>query len=342
MKIWLDADNGPHVLIMRPLVAEFTRRGHEVRFTARNRSGTCELLDLYGLPYTVVGGDSGAGTWRKVSATLSRAAALAAAMRRWAPDVSFGHGSRPLPLASLLLRVPSVTMYDYEWVDPRIFNLFCRNILLPSVVDPERCREAGIRRSRVRRYPGYKEHLYLDSRELEPLPIQQDLGLDPACVHVLVRPPATHAHYHNPEAETILAEILAQVAARSDVQIVFLQRGPDQLGMVDGLPADRLVVPRRVYDGPSLIAAMDLVVSGGGTMTREAAILGVPSYTYFRGRTGRVDESLERAGRLVFLRSREEVAGKLELQRRSETLDRPASGELVRTICDAVESAASA
>ena len=76
MKIWFDADNGPHVLIMRPLVAELERRGHEVVFTARDRTKTCQLLDMYGFSYRKVGGEYGRGMSGKVRGTLGRAGEL--------------------------------------------------------------------------------------------------------------------------------------------------------------------------------------------------------------------------------------------------------------------------
>jgi hypothetical protein len=104
MKIWFDADNGPHVLIMYPLVAELTRRGHEVVFTARDRTKTCQLLELYGLSYLKVGAEYGKGMSGKVKGTLGRAWDLARVMRGSGAAVSFGHGSRALPLASRLLR----------------------------------------------------------------------------------------------------------------------------------------------------------------------------------------------------------------------------------------------
>ncbi len=340
LRIWFDADNGPHVLILRPLAAELTRRGHQVSFTARDRAGTCELLDLYGLAFARVGREFGTGRWHKVGGTLGRAAVLARRARRWRPDVSFGHGSRSLPLASALLGIPSVTMYDYEWVDPTLFNVLCRTILLPDVVDPARCADAGIRGTRVRRYPGLKEHLYLGDQALEPAPVQADLGLRPDRVKVLLRPPATKAHYHNPDAEILLQEILRLLVAREDVQVVFLSRDPSQVELLGDIPRERVIMPQRVYDGPSLVAAMDLVISGGGTMTREAAVLGVPSYSYFRGRTGRVDESLESAGRLVMLRSAAEVPAKLQLTRRTAPVSAPDSAALVGFICDAIEAAA--
>jgi predicted glycosyltransferase len=72
-------------------------------------------------------------------------------------------------------------------------------------------------------------------------------------------------------------------------------------------------VPAGAIDAQSLIAQSDLVVSGGGTMNREAVALGVPVYSTFQGRLGAVDEVLIREGRLRQLARAEE----LELSPRS-------------------------
>jgi len=339
MKIWLDVDNGPHVLIMHPLANELKRRGHDIAFTARDRANSCELLDLYGLPYRTVGTEYGASVVDKIRGTLGRSLALARAMHGWKADVSFGHGSRALPPASRLLGVPSVTMYDYEWVDPKLFAWFCHTILLPDSIDPERCRQAGIPAHRVSRFPGVKECLYLDGRPLDPAFIQSDLGLEPERVNVLLRPPATNAHYHNPEAEVLLETLLGHLAAHPEVQLVYLCRSEDQMALLGTFPRDRVIIPKRVYDGPSLVAAMDLMISGGGTMTREAAVLGVPSYSFFRGKLGRVDEQLEKDGGLMMLRSRNEIASKVVIARRPAALTVPDSRPLIQAICDSIEAA---
>jgi predicted glycosyltransferase len=341
VKIWFDADNGPHVLILKPLARELQRRGHEVVFTARDRTRTCELLDLYGLPYRKVGGVYGKGMWNKVRGTLGRAAHLAAVMRGQGCDVSFGHGSRALPPASRLLGVPTLTMYDYEWVDPRLFNTCCRAILLPDAIDAGRCREAGVADAKVVRFPGLKEELYLADAPLDPQAVARDLELRLDAVKVLLRPPATDAHYHNPEAEAVLEAILERLAGRDDLDLVYLARSADQQAFLAGHDLARTIVPQRVYDGPSLVAAMDLVIGGGGTMTREAAVLGVPACSFFRGRLGRVDETLEQEGRLLMLRRPEEAAT-LPLIPRTEPAVAPDNAPLVAWICDRIERAATA
>src|SRR6185369_6457827 len=73
----------------------------------------------------------------------------------------------------------------------------------------------------------------------------------------------------------------------------------EQREYVKQLALPSLLVPDHAVDAQSLIALADLVVSAGGTMNREAAVLGVPVYTTYGGRLGGVDEALIREGRLV-------------------------------------------
>ncbi len=51
-------------------------------------------------------------------------------------------------------------------------------------------------------------------------------------------------------------------------------------------------------------------------MNREAAALGVPVYSIFRGRIGDVDRYLAQTGRLVLLESLEDVQSKLVIRKR--------------------------
>jgi len=72
----------------------------------------------------------------------------------------------------------------------------------------------------------------------------------------------------------------------------------------------QVIIPRQVVDGLNLLWHSDLVVSGGGTMNREGAALGLPVYSIFRGRIGAVDRHLEWEGRLTLIESVEDVEKK--------------------------------
>jgi predicted glycosyltransferase len=334
MRIWFDADNGPHVLVMKPLAEELTKRGHTVKFTARDRANTCELLDLYGFDYEKVGGPYGKSTIRKVVGTLKRAAQLRKAMKNWKADVSFGHGSRSLPIASKLLKVTSITMYDYEWVSPSIFNKFCKKILIPDAITKDRAIEAGIDLSKVEFYPGFKENLYLNNIQKDSK-ISEELNLKTDKIKVLLRPPATTAHYHNPEAEEILNALLKKLLNNPEVQLIWIPRTEDQNELVKGNHKAQVIIPTKVYPGPQLILAMDIIIGGGGTMTREAAILGIPSVSFFRGKRGAVDDKLEAMKRLKLVEKPEQVA-EMSIERNRSTPQAMEPGEIVKAVADAI------
>jgi predicted glycosyltransferase len=97
---------------------------------------------------------------------------------------------------------------------------------------------------------------------------------------------------------------------------VVLPRTPEQGARIRALGLPALVVPEHAVDGHSLLAGADLVVSAGGTMNREAVVLGTPVYTTFAGRLGGVDERLVAEGRLRPL----ERADDLVIERKSGTV----------------------
>ena len=81
----------------------------------------------------------------------------------------------------------------------------------------------------------------------------------------------------------------------------------------------KMRIPTAAPSGLNLIWHSDLVISGGGTMNREAAALGVPVYSIFRGRIGAVDRYLSSMGRLILLESVEDVRKKIRIERRDRS-----------------------
>ena len=102
--------------------------------------------------------------------------------------------------------------------------------------------------------------------------------------------------------------MLQRAAADERVHTVVLARTDEQRGAVRELGLERVVVPDRTVDGRSLVALADVLVSAGGTMNREAAVLGTPVWSMFEGPLGGVDEQLVREGRLGILTNPAQIA----------------------------------
>jgi uncharacterized protein len=307
MRIWADLTNTAHVVVLRPLIELLERQGHEVEITARPLSHTIELLDDWGHPYTVLGHYGGATRRGKVRAAAARIPALIRFGRRRRFEYALAHASIDLPPACRVLRIPNTTMFDYEWATIQ-HHIICRlatRVLVPDAIPAERLRRYGAQPPRLVRFAGLKEEYYLADFEPDPA-VLAGLGLDrerPLCV---IRTAPSYALYLGGSENPLLLPLIRRVA-KGDAQVVVLARNPEQRATVRALGLPDVVVPARAVDGRSLVAFADVLVSAGGTMNREAAVLGTPVWSIFEGRLGAVDEMLVRERRLRILRDADEV-----------------------------------
>jgi predicted glycosyltransferase len=308
MRVWVDLTNTAHVLVFRPLVELLERRGHEVEITARPLSHTLELLDAWGHAYTALGEHGGAKRLGKVRAAAERLPALIQFGRRRPFDAALAHGSTDLPAACRALRIPNTTMFDYEWAAAQ-HHWNCRlasRVLVPEAIPPERLARYGARPPKLVRYPGLKEEYYLSGFEPDQS-VLAELGVDPGRVLSVVRTAPSYALYLGGSENPLLPRVLRGLGAAENADTVVLARTDEQRAAVRALALERVVVPEHAVDGRSLVAFADLLVSAGGTMNREAAVLGTPVWSIFEGRLGAVDEMLVREGRLRLLRTPEEI-----------------------------------
>ncbi len=316
-KIWIDLDNSPHVPFFLPIIDGLKDAGHQVFLTARDSYQVCELLELHNLTCRVVGRHYGKRHLLKLLGTGLRALQLLPLVIRERPDLAVSHGSRGQFLIAWLLRIPTIIMFDYEFVNSTGF-LRPDWLFVPEVIPAERLSQAP---DHVFRYPGLKEDVYVPRFKPEP-GVRDFLGVGKDELMVTVRPPATEAHYHNPEGETFLAECLQFLLEQSSSRVVLLPRNEKQATFLRSswtraIAEGRFVIPEDAVDGLNLIWNSDLVISGGGTMNREAAALGVPVYSIFRGRLGAVDQYLAETGRLTVIERIEDIRTRVILKRRT-------------------------
>ena len=307
MRVWVDFTNTAHVVVLRPLVELLEARGHRVELTARPLSHTTELLDEWGRPYTAIGRYGGAGKAGKAAAAAQRLPRLLAWARRSRFDCALAHGSTDLTAACRLLRIPNTTMLDYEWATLQ-HHWNCRlatRVLVPDAITPARLARYGARPPKLAAYPGLKEEYYLAAFEPDAS-LPEELGLDRSRLLAVVRTAPSYALYLGGSENALLPRVLRRLAAEA-AQTVVLARTDEQRAAVRRLGLDGVVVPDRAVDGRSLVALADVVVSAGGTMNREAAVLGTPVYSIFEGPLGAVDEGLAAEGRLRLLRDPDEI-----------------------------------
>lgn len=315
-KIWVDLDNSPHVPFFRPIIEELRKKNYELLVTARDAYQVRELLEFYGISGKIVGKHYGKLKVLKALGTCWRALSLAAIIRKEKPDLAITHGSRGCLLACALLGIPDLLLFDYEFTSKVAIKPTW--VMVPGVVGRNR---AGNGRE-IMTYPGIKEDVYLSSFRPDHS-LKKRLGISSDDLLITVRPPATEAHYHNPEGEKLLTVALDRFVGNPGTTLLLLPRNKRQevelrAAWAQGVASGKILIPPHVEDGLNLIWNSDLVISGGGTMNREAAAMGVPVYSIFRGRIGAVDRYLADQGRLVLLETVEDVRTKIKAVRREQ------------------------
>jgi uncharacterized protein len=323
MKIWIDLANSPHPLLFAPVARRLEELGHTVFLTARDNAQTVELARHRWPDVEVIGDESPAGRAAKGLSLVQRAAALRRRARAERPDLALSHNSYAQIVAARLMRIPAVTAMDFEHqpANHLAFRL-ARLVLLPEAIPAGAIRTKGAHTGKVRRYPGLKEEIYLGEFDPNPRVLEQlGIGRQEGTVIVVVRSPPGRALYHRFE-NPLFEQVLERLGQQDHARVVALARHPEQVRAIEGRGLPNITVPRAAVDSRALMYEADLVVGAGGTMTREAALLGVPTLSAYAGAPPAVDRLLESRGLLERLTSADQLGVVRPRAREPETLDR--------------------
>jgi predicted glycosyltransferase len=317
MRVWIDIDNPPQVQYLAPFEAVFRNAGADVVVTARDYANAFELLEARGAAFHRIGERFGKRKWQKVAGLVQRGTALTAFFReRERPDALLCAG-RVSAIVARSLGIPSFVITDYEHVHVALYRLTGSYLLHPDVIDPAAFERRGIHPDRLISFRGLKEDVSFRGLDLAAVPPHTFPGLNGGPpVRLLYRPPAEESHYYRPASGDLSLELLRYLARRPDAVVIFVPRYPRQEEYLDRFSwVTRPIVLRDAVPFASLLKSVDLVVSSGGTMAREAAYLGVPAYSIFQGELGAVDRHLASLGRLRLVSSPAEFST-IALERR--------------------------
>jgi predicted glycosyltransferase len=309
MKVWIDLANSPHPPLFAPIARALEEDGHTIVLTARDNAQTVELARARWKHVDLIGGETPQEPARKARAIVGRMLDLRIWAKEAQPQVALSHNSYAQIAAARALRIPAVTAMDYEHQPSNhlAFRL-ASTILLPEALPRAAVARQGATRAKTRFYPGLKEEITLEGFEPET-DILEQVGVmrEPGIAVVITRPPPSRAIYHR-HGNDLYLEALLVLGEQSHLRVVALPRHVEQRRLLEGLGIDNLLIPERAVDARSLMYAADLVIGAGGTMTREAAVLGAPTFTAFGGRPAAVDAWLEARGALRRLLSPRDVA----------------------------------
>ncbi len=288
--IWVDITNLPHVLFFKEFI-----ESHETLVTSRDFEDLNALLDSHGIEYTSVGRHGGRSPEEKLIESSKRVEKLASVVSGEI-DVAISKQSVELPRVAFGLGIPVMQFIDNEYAEKqnKIVLPLCRRIIVPEALQADRLIAQGATESQILRVNCTFEAPQIKNFKPDP-DVPKTHGLED---YVIIRPEPYMASYF--EGREITTELIERL--RGKFQIVVLPRGDEKYNAKTLRNADSL----------SLMYYARAVLSGGGTMTREAALLGTPAISYYPQDLLGVDRFLIEKGLLVHSTRIDEIGSLLE------------------------------
>lgn len=306
-KIWFDITNVPHVNFFLPIIRKYEEE-FDIIFSLRDFAETKSLFEkCIDKPYIEVGQHKGGNKLRKIIGVVERIFLLNKQIPNF--DIKISVGGDASCIIAKIRRKLSVTFDDNEKAPNWRYAPFSDLAFWPKVVPQQKLRKQFFKKN-LYQYNGYKEDFYLADYQPNPAFLEQL----PFEHYVVVRPENIRANYVEGR-QSIVPELLKQLDA-AGYNILFLPRYESDRDYAQGIK--NIYIPKEAVNGLDACYYADAILTGAGTMAREAACLGVPSVSFFAGaHLLAVDQSMVDAGKMFFSRDVEQIMQYLESARGS-------------------------
>src|SRR3989344_147288 len=311
-KIWIDCTNSPHVLFFESIIKELEKK-YEIVVTARDYQQTIDLLKQKRIPFIQLGKHHGSTLFSKFFGYFYEVWLRIKFILKEKPDLTVCNHGMYASMTAFLTGYKRLYLFDGDGSTIQMSDiLFANKSLCPEALPKK------IFGKKLHKYPGFKEEVYLSSFEKDPTYLSK-LGLKKKKT-IFIRPEAASASYIKGEN---LMDNLIRDLEEEGYQIIIKGRTPEQIKYYQE-NFENLFVPTKTIDGPNALANSDLVISGGGTMNREAAVLGIPVISTFPNQPLSVDKWLVKRGfmKIITQPTLKDVKEALDIKKRYKMSDK--------------------
>lgn len=293
MRIWFELTNSPHINMFAALIRDLERE-HEVIITCRALANTIDLLDLHGFAYEIVGRHYGGKLSAKLFGFPVRVAQLCRFLAGKNIDVAVSQSSFHSPVAARLMGLRSIYMNDNEHAMGNIPAFVCASkIMVPEFLSIATLRKQHANPRKLLFYPGIKEGMYLWELGSRPRSLARCSAARPV---VYCRPEPWTAQYYRGEHHFLDHFLLG---LKNHVDVVVLPRGNEQGTHYRDPKFAGIRIVTGALDLATIASDCDLFIGAGGTMTREMAVLGIPTISVYRDTLLEVDRHLIKIGAFI-------------------------------------------
>lgn len=296
--VWFDIDNTPHVNFFKPII-KYLSTDNKIIYSLKEFAEVRKLFEKeIGADYKMIGKHKGGLKVMKIIGVFERTFQLLNQMDKFDLKISIGGDSSNL--CAKLRGKKSITFDDNETAPNWRYSPFSDFGFWPSAIPLDVITKQGFKKSKTLRYEGYKEDIYI----ADYIPNEQFKDELPFDNYVVVRPENILANYVD-SRKTIVPELVNDLTKRG-INVLFLPRYKHDFDLVK--KTDKIFIPSEPLNGLDVCYFADAVLTGAGTLAREAVCLGTPAVSFYAGsKLLMVDKKLIHEKRMIHSRDTAEI-----------------------------------
>jgi predicted glycosyltransferase len=272
--IWLDAVTPKDSLLVSSLLPPLHEKGYKTIVTAKTQTQTTDVLELLNVPYTCVG-KYGETLREKLAEEQKRTLGFLELFDKIGlPKVLWTHGDVGAIRTAFGLQIPIVYSNDtpHALHVARLVSPLVDWLVAPLPFGKTWSR-FGIPKSKIILYDGVEEAAWLREPPKESLKLPEELAGKKRIV--LFR----NAEYKAAYCKDIKIDTWRLIKELSKMAtVLYLPRYEEEKGKLAEI--EDVLVPSKTLLTFQMIPAIDLMVGSGGSISREAALLGVPTISF--------------------------------------------------------------
>jgi len=278
MKIWFDILTPKQLLFFEPMI-EKLRKNNQVLCTSRNYREVVELAKVRRVKIVLVGRHGGSDKSEKLKSSLERMHHLSHMIGKFAPDLTISFCSPEAARISFGIGIKHIAFSDSPHAEAvmRLSVPFVQKLLIPWIIPKKEFIVYGISENDIVKYRSIDAALIVKQKSKNHL--KSDFHLKDKKT-ILVRVEESQAAYIQSRKDTSTNIIKEIVKDFSNCNIVVLGRYLSDIAHLKKEFGNKIIVTDKAVDIKALFRFTDVFIGSGGTMTAEAALMGIPTISY--------------------------------------------------------------
>ena len=255
------------------------QKNNRILCSSRNYREVVELAKIRGMKMVFVGEHGGADLSNKLKANLRRMLYLSNLIEKFSPDLTVSFCSPEAARISYGFGVKHIAFCDAPHAEAvmKLSVPLLTKLLIPWVIPKKEFTKYGISGNDIIQYKAIDAAVII--REKSKNYSKSDFSLKHEKT-ILIRMEESQAAYINTKKKNRFQIIRDIVKEFSNYNIIVLGRYSSQIHYLQKEFGNKVFVMNRVVDGKGLLRLVDVFIGSGGTMTAEAALMGVPTISY--------------------------------------------------------------